>query len=247
VAFTKSAFPVFLVILATVPAAQAQVPLQMSGEQPAALVRDAFASSYGQALADEFGEALSKAADPACLGTKKIAPTSLRQRGLDLMVKRGTRMLEQSTSLIDSKAYDEKFAATGGQSAPSELAQLSNDADVKRYRELERPIRLTAVLDTVFEQFDRYAENARIKIAPVSPLAGGSDALLNSDPTEASEKALKDFVATHPSPPLRRYLKLSEDAAEATTAAVNADQAGKTGPATFFEGVEADLAEICVR
>jgi hypothetical protein len=247
VAFTQSAFPVFLVILAAAPAAQAQVPLQMSGEQPAALVRDAFASSYGQALADEFGEALSKAADPACLGTKKIAAASLRQRGLDLMVKRGTRMLEQSTSLIDSKAYDEKLAATGGQSASRELTQLSNDADVKRYRELERPIRLTAVLDTVFEQFDRYAESAKIKIAPVSPLASGSDALLNSDPTEASEKALKDFVATHPSPPLRRYLKLSEDAADATTAAVNVDQAGKTGPATFFEGVEADLADICVR
>ncbi len=235
----------FLVILAAAPAAQAQVPLQMSGEQPAALVRDAFASSYGQALADEFGEALSKAADPACLGTKKIAAASLRQRGLDLMVKRGTRMLEQSTSLIDSKTYDAKLAATGGQSASGELAQLSNDADVKRYRELERPIRLTAVLDTVFEQFDRYAESAKIKIAPVSPLASGSDSLLNSDPTEASEKALKDFVATHPSPPLQRYLKLSEDAADATTAAVNAGLAGKTGP--FFQGVEADLAEICVR
>lgn len=244
--FTQSAFPVFLVILAVAPA-QAQVPLQMSGEQPAALVRDAFASNYGQALADDFGEALGKAADPACLGTKKIAAASLRQRGLELMVKRGTRMLEQSTSLIDSKAYEEKFAAAGGQSASRELARLTDDADVKRYRELERPIRLTAVLDTVFEQFDRYAESARIKIAPVSPLAGGSDALLNSDPTEASEKALKDFVATHPSAPLRRYLELSEDAAEATTAAVNADQAGKTGPATFFEGIESDLAEICVR
>ena len=246
-AFTQSTFPLLLVILAAVPAVHAQVPLQMSGEQPAALVRDAFASSYGQALTDEFGRALGNAADPACLGTKKIVASSLRQRGLDLMLKRGARILEQSTSLIDSKAYDAKLAATGGQSASSELAQLSNDADVKRYRELERPIRLTAVLDTVFEQFDHYAENARIKIAPVSPLASGNDALLNKDPTEASEKALKDFVATHRSPGLQRYLKLSENAADATTAAVNADQAEKTGPATFFQGIEAELAEICVR
>jgi hypothetical protein len=31
------------------------------------------------------------------------------------------------------------------------------------------------------------------------------------------------------------------------TAAVNPDQAEKAGPATFFKGVETDLAEICVR
>jgi hypothetical protein len=247
VAFGKSIVPVLLVVLSAASAAHAQAPLQISGEQAAPLVRDAFASGYGQALADEFGSALGKAADPACLSAKKIAATDLRQRGLDLMIKRGTRMLEQSTSLIDSKTYDEKFAATGGRSATSELAQLANDADVKRYRELERPIRLTAVLDAVFEQFDRYAESARIKIAPVSPLADTNDALLSKDPTEASEKALKDFVATHRSPSLQRYLKLSEDAADATTAAVNTDQAEKTGPATFFQGVEADLADICVR
>src|SRR6202008_1615074 len=111
-------------------------------EQPAALVRDAFASSYGQALTDEFGEALSKAADPACLGAKKIAVADLRQRGLDLMVKRGTRMLEQSTSLIDSKAYDEKFAAAGGRTASIELVQLATDTVVKRYRDRDHPNRL---------------------------------------------------------------------------------------------------------
>jgi hypothetical protein len=247
VACGKSTFPILLVILAAISAAHAQVPLQMSGEQPAPLVRDAFASNYGQALADEFGKALGNAADPACLGTKKIVPSDLRQRGLDLMIKRGTRMMEQSASLIDAKAYDEKFAATGGRGASSELAQLANDADVRRYRELERPIRLTAVLDAVFEQFDRYVESARIKIAPVSPLASGNDTLLGKDPTEASEKAMKDFVATHQAPPLQKYLKLSEDAADATTAAVNTDQAEKIGPATFFQGIETDLAELCVR
>jgi hypothetical protein len=231
--------------MAAVPA-RAQLTLQVPAEPPGPLVREAFTSAYGQALADELGEALRDAADPSCLDSKHVKAAELRQRGLDLMSKWGTRMLESSASLIDAKAYESKLAEAGGRNASAELARLTDDADVKRYREIERPIRLTAVLDAVFEQFDRYALIARIKLAPVSPLAGGNDTLLTKDPTEESEKQLKEFVATHPSPALKRFLKLSEDAADAMTGAVNAEQAGKVGPATFFGGVETDLAEICV-
>ena len=35
--------------------------------------------------------------------------------------------------------------------------------------------------------------------------------------------------------------------ADAMTAAIGAEQAAKAEPATFFRGVESDLAEICVR
>ena len=227
--------------------ARAQLTLQVPAEPPGPLVREAFTSAYGKALADELGEALRDAADPACLDSKRVKAAELRQRGLDLMSKWGTRMLESSASLIDSKVYESKLAEAGGRNASAELARLTDDADVKRYREIERPIRLTAVLDAVFEQFDRYALIARIKLAPVSPLAGGNDTLLTKDPTEESEKQLKEFVAAHPSPALKRFLKLSEDAADAMTGAVNAEQAEKVGPATFFRGVESDLAEICVR
>jgi hypothetical protein len=218
----------------------------MPGEQPGPLLREAFASAYGQSLADEFGKSLRNAADTACLASRKVAADQLRQRGLDLMIKWGTRMLEQSAALIDTKAYEERLSAAGGRNAPAELARLKDDADVRRYREIERPIRLTAVLDAVFEQFDRYATIGRMRIAPVSPLASGNDALLSKDPTEASERELKEFVAAHPSPSLKRFLKLSEDAADATTAAIDADQAEKAEPATFFHGIEADLAEMCV-
>jgi hypothetical protein len=227
--------------------AQAQLVLQVPPEQPGPLVKEAFESAYGQALADGLGDALRDAADPACLDSKKLKATELRQRGLDLMSKWGSRMLETSASLIDAKAYESKRIEAGGQSAPAELARLKDDADVRHYREIERPIRLTAVLDSMFEQFDRYALIAGIKLAPVSPLAGGNDILLTKDPTEASEKQLKEFLATHQSPALKRFLKLSEGAAEAMTAAVSPEQAEKTGPASFFKGVETDLAEICVR
>jgi hypothetical protein len=227
--------------------ARAQLTLQVPPEPPGPLVREAFASAYGQALADGLGEALRNTADPACLDSKKIKATELRQRGLDLMTKWGTRMLESSLSLIDTKMYEEKLAAADGRNASAELARLTDDADVKRYREIERPIRLTGVLDTVFEQFDRYTEIAGIKLAPVSPLAGGNDTLLSKDPTEDSEKGLKDFLAGHQSAALKRFLKLSEDAADAMTGAINVEQAEKMGPSTFFRGVESDLAEICVR
>lgn len=233
------------VLLAASPA-RAQLLLQVPPEQPGPLLREAFASAYGQALADQLGQALRDAADPSCLATKRVAATSLRQRGLDLMIKWGSRMLDQSSSLIDLKAYEDKLAAVGGPNASAELARLKDDADVKRYREIERPLRLTAALDSVFEQFDRYALTAKIKIAPVSPLAGGNDAL-DKDPTEASERELKEFTAAHPSPALKRFQELSEDAADAVMAAVSAEQAEKAQPAAFFRGVEQDLAEICVR
>jgi hypothetical protein len=203
--------------------------LQVPAEAPGPLMREAFASAYGQALADGLGEALRDAADRACLDSKKVKSAELRQRGLDLMNKWGARMLEQSASLIDSKTYESKFAESGGRKASAELARLEGDADVKRYREIERPIRLTSVLDTVFEQFDRYAASAGIKLAAVSPLAGGNDILLTKDPTEQSEKDLKTFVASHRSPALQQFLKLSEDAADAMTAAIRPER-GRVRP-----------------
>jgi hypothetical protein len=246
VEFRRLAVGISLGVLLAASPARAQFPLQVPLEQPGPLLREAFASAYGQALADEFGQALRNAADPSCLTAKKVAAAGLRQRGLDLMVKWGSRMLEQSASLIDPKAYEDKLAAVGGRNASAELARLRDDADVKRYREIERPLQLTAALDSVFEQFDRYALIARIKIAPVSPLAGGTDAL-DKDPTEASERELKEFTAAHPSPALKRFQELSADAADAMTAAISAEQAAKAQPAAFFRGVELDLAEICVR
>jgi hypothetical protein len=236
-----------LAVLGAAVPARAQLLLQVPAEAPGPLVKEAFASAYGQALADGLGEALHDAADPACLASKKVAAPDLRQRGLDLMNKWGARMLEQSASLIDSRTYESKLAEAAGRDASAELTRLKDDADVKRYRAIERPIRLTAVLDAVFEQFDRYTLIAGIKLAPVSPLAGGNDILLTKDPTEESERALKEFTAAHPSPALKQFLKLSEEAADAMTAAVSPEQAEKAGPATFFKGIEFDLAEICVR
>jgi hypothetical protein len=113
-----------LVVLGTVAPARAQLLLQVPAEAPGPLMREAFASAYGQALADGLGEALHNAADPACLDSKKVKSGELRQRGLDLMNKWGTRMLEQSASLIDAKTYEVKFAESSGRNATADLTRL---------------------------------------------------------------------------------------------------------------------------
>src|SRR5258707_1251174 len=150
VEFRGLAVGIVLGVLMAAAPARAQLTLQVPAEPPGPLVREAFTSAYGKALADELGEALRDAPDPACLDSKRLKAAQLRPPRTGLMSKWGTRMLESSASLIDSKVYESKLAEAGGRNASAELARLTDDADVKRYREIERPIRLTAVLDAVF-------------------------------------------------------------------------------------------------
>jgi hypothetical protein len=86
----------------------------------------------------------------------------------------------------------------------------------------------------------------RIKIASVSPLATGKNDLLSANPTEAAEEALDDFVATNKSAQIERFLALSEQATDAMKSAVNREQAIRSGPGTFYRGIELDLAELCI-
>ena len=158
-------------------AAHAQPPDEARAEIPS-LVRDAFDSGYGKALVAELGKSLRKDADPACLSAKGIAPDQLEQRGRDLIVKWGTRMREIYNSFVDREVYDEKFTASSGRGAVAELKRLRNDADVKRILEMERPIRLANIADSIFEQFDRHLLVQRIKLMAVSPLGTANEALL---------------------------------------------------------------------
>jgi hypothetical protein len=224
-------------------AARAQKP-----EPPdqSALVRDAFASSYGQALTAEFGKVLRAGADPACLNAKAIATDQIEARGRALIVTWGTRMLQTRESMIDKKAAAEKFAAASGADAAAEFARLKQNADVKRYLAIAQPIRQAAVLDSIFEQFDRYVLITRIKLAPVSPLATGNDALLRQNPTEAAEDKVEKFLAASKSAALKRYIALSEKDAAASAAAIRLEKPLRPVPSIFFEGVETDLAELCI-
>ena len=190
----------------------------------------------------ELGKNLRSSADTACLSSKAIAADQLEVRGLALMTKWGTRMLETSVSYIDKNIFAEKFPNPNG----AELAKLEADGTVKRYLAIALPIRQTKILDAMFERFDRHVLITRVKLAPVSPLASGNGALLDQDPSDAAGKKLGKFIAGNKSAALKRYLALAEQEAAARTAATKKDPSAQAVPTVFFGGVEADLAELCI-
>ena len=102
----------------TTMAAHAQSPDESRAEIPS-LVRGAFDTAYGKALVAELGKSLRKDADPACLTAKGIKPDQLEQRGRDLIVKWGEKMMQTANSFIDPKVYEEKFAASSRPLTPA--------------------------------------------------------------------------------------------------------------------------------
>jgi len=219
--------------------ASAQMPGQNPAER-AALIRDAFASTYGKALTADFGKALRKDADPACLGDKGLNPDQLEPRGRDLLIKWGTRVVDGIADLHDPKAFAERFPDS------AEFERLKQNADVKRYLAISAPARQAAILDLVIEHFARYLLISRTKPVFASPLETGNQDILSKNPTDAVEKAMDRFVASKKSAALDRYLDLSDRAAAAQTASLKKEQViALGGPHSFFKGVEADLAELC--
>jgi hypothetical protein len=235
-----AAIAIVLILGSAAAPALAQLPTSGPSEQPVTFVPAAFASPYGRALIAELGRALRADADPTCLNSKAIIADQLEQRGEALLVKWGTRTMETARSYVDYEVYEKSFPAS------AELKGLREQPQIKRYLDIEQPIRMAKVLDFIFEQFDRYVLLNRIKIAPVSPAASGNIDVLRANPTEAAEEALDDFIETNKSPQIERFLALSEQATEATQVAIKKEQAVRAGPGTFYRGIELDLAELCI-
>ena len=63
---------------------------------------------------------------------------------------------------------------------------------------------------------------------------------------EAIEAELEKFVAANQSSAFKRYLVLSKQASAALAGSLQQDKVLRTGPGTFFKGVEADLDAFCV-
>ncbi|UGY27279.1 hypothetical protein [Bradyrhizobium septentrionale] len=233
----RRATPLIAALLLLAPSLASAQPVP---DAQAAKIRDAFNSAYGKALSAEFGKSLRDNADPACLASKGIEAGQLEARGRDVVIKWGARLIDGTDALIDQKVYAEKFPAA------AELDRLQQNADVKKYLALAAPMQQAKILDTVFEQFDRYALVSRIKLTAVSPLATGNDELLRKNPTEATEAALEAFSKRNKSKALKRFLDLSEQASAVRAASIAKDKVPPGAPLSSLKGMEADLAELCI-
>jgi hypothetical protein len=214
-------------------------------EPPAEIARDAFATRYSGLLMDEFAKTVRESADAACLQSNGLDAAKLKQRGTDLFRRWGTRIMERLAGNIDFQKFDSALAARAGANAKQDIATLRRLPEVQRYVTLERPMRLAKVTDFVVEQFDRYVLLTRIRLKSFAPIATGNERLLRANPTEASETAV-ERLAARKLPQVERFLRLSEAAAGAMQDAFDRETVLLWGPATFYRGVETDLAEICI-
>ena len=226
--------------------AQAQVPILYPVEPPGPFVREALELPYARAILAEFAKTVAQTADAACLRSKSLDAAKLAERGRDILQRYGTQSMETIIGNFDVRKYETRITELAGPGAASELIQLRDDADVKRYLILERPARLAKVLDFVVENFERYALITRINLRSFSGISTGNDDLLRLNPIEESEEAVERFTAANTSPRFKRFVELSEITAPAILDAFNKEFALKWGPATFYRGVENDLAELCV-
>jgi len=117
---------------------------------------------------------------------------------------------------------------------------------VKQYLAISAPAQQAKLLDIIIENFSRYVLISRIKLTFASPLATGNAELLSKNPTDATEDAVDKFLAARKSAALDRYLDLYDESAAALEASIDKKRAVRVSPHNFFEGVEVDLADICI-
>jgi hypothetical protein len=141
-------------------------------------------------------------------------------------------------------AYEAKFTELAGAHARAERQRLARDATVRKYLELERPQQLATIAEIVVENFQRYAQIQRMRLAGgISPLETGNQALLAArpDPTE-----FQNFVKDNRTPELERYFELSDLAEEAFGEAVDDEKIRRLTASVLMKGADTDLLEICI-
>lgn len=227
--------------------ARGQIPAELVERSPPQLAGDAFASNYGLAIVAEFGRILRASADAECLKSKALDAERLTERGRVTLLRHGARMLAIYGTLFDTARYEAVLAERAGPKAKAEILRLRADPEVKRLLALYEPAKLAAIVDNVAETIDRYALIARIRLArQLSPLATGNAELLGANPTDRSVEEVERFLKGRKSAALKRWLELEQASHDAATRSSDRDAIQRLGPRQLAEGLDADLAELCI-
>lgn len=224
----------------------------MSAEEADTLLNDAFAAPYGAALLKSFAVTVRRDGDAACLDAKGLDDAALAARGRALFLRYGMRMMKSLDEAFDRSAYEAALSASAGPNAMAQLERLKRDPQVKQLLALEQPIRLAKTADLLVEQYDRYLLIHRVKLGAVPTVAemgireDNPTEAMRAYPDEAAKAAVRSFVDQHPSREIDRYLDLVDAMQAARPKGVIKELALKLGPTSYFAGVEADLAELCI-
>jgi len=232
--------------VAAATAAHAQIDSFLPEITPAEAARTAFEQPYGKALAAEAAKVFRRSADPRCLAEKKLDEPQLEAKARELLVRYGTRVSEAYAGLMDMKKLEAALEARAGPGVKNEIARLRSSPEVVEFNKLSAPARFLRTAEHILEAFETYLLIQRIRLAaPISPLATGDDRLVQL--SEEAEKSIEPLLAGKHPPALARYLELSEIIGEEGAKII--DHRGMLrfgGPSSFFRGVEAELAELCL-
>src|SRR5262245_12854913 len=243
-AFVRAFVACWTVAAAT--AAYAQFESFLFEITPAEAARTAFEQPYGKALVAEAAKVFRRSADPRCLAQKKIDEPQLEAKARELLVRYGTRMNEAYAGLMDMKQLEAALDARAGPGVKDEIARLRSAPEVAEVNKLSAPARFLRTAEHILEGLETYLLIQRIRLAaPISPLATGDERLVQL--SEEAEKSIEPLLAGKHPPALERYLELSEIIREEGAKAF--DRQGMLrfgGPSSFFRGVEAELAELCL-
>jgi hypothetical protein len=225
----------------------ARIPLLHGDPSPRAFLDTAFARPYAKLLIAEFESVLRDSADRACVKTKAIATQGLYESARDILLRRGTQMMEVMSAKIDWAAFDANVADRAGEDAKTEMARLRNHPDVQTFLALARALMQGAVVEHVVENLRRYAIINRIRLVRgISPIETGNEVLLKASEEDDSYDKLADFLMDRKSPELAQYVRLALAVQEALADAFKSDAVLNLGVRELMPGLEQDLADLCI-
>lgn len=219
------------------------------GLGPPLSAREAFTLRYGQAVIEALSAALARAAQPGCAANAGASDTVWLDRAGLLYVRYGQAYLDRMRGFIDAARFENAFRRIGGADAFAEYQRLRADPAIAA---LEAPIRVRQarqLIDETVEMFDRYVLLSQIRLDTVSPIATGTEPLLQirEEEDESALDAFEELVRSNDTPQMRRFIELAAIAAGAFLEAADSNRIAALGPRDWLAGLDQALQALCIR